>query len=96
MPSTTVASDGARPLGEFQTIVQQNEGIFGPLLALSSQGANNIITLEIGPRPAQRAQLELIGAGSAPTKPGQDLVCVGNVLVSALPVRVAAYRAHGS
>ena len=96
MVSTIVASDGARPLGELQTIVQQNEGIFGPLLALSSHGVNNFMTFAIGQRPAQRAELELIGAGNAPPKPDHDLVCVGDVMVNARPVRVAAYRAHGS
>lgn len=95
MASRTVASDGSLPLGQFETIVQQQEGIFGPLLALSSLGAQNLITLTVGPRPEHRARLEIIAAEPAPAKPGHDLICTGDVFVLGQPVLIAAYRAAG-
>jgi hypothetical protein len=95
MTSSTVASDGGLSLDQFQTVVQQNEGIFGPLLALSSQGSNNIITLEVGQSPEQRVQLEIIAGTPAPDKPEHEIVCTGNVLVGGSPVVVAAYRRSG-
>lgn len=39
MASGTVASDGSKSLDFLQTVVQQREEIFGPLIALDSNGS---------------------------------------------------------
>lgn len=93
MPSKTVGSPGSLTLAQFQTVIQQQEGIYGPLIALGSQDRDNLITLEITPAaPHHRAELETIGVGNPPQKQGYTLVCTGNVFVENQPVIVAAYR----
>ena len=52
MPSTTETTDGNQSLPEFQTVVQQQEEIFGPLTALVMQGSDNTMTFDIGTMPA--------------------------------------------
>ena len=95
MPSKTVATSGSQSLAEFQTVVTQQEGIFGPLKALGKEGENNTITLEIGPSPANRVVLEEYKGEAPPTKSGYDLVCTGNCLVKGQPAKIAAHRLAG-
>ncbi|MBI3799357.1 MAG: hypothetical protein HY268_20625 [Deltaproteobacteria bacterium] len=93
MASTkTVATSGNQKLAEFQTVVQQQEGIFGPLKEFGRDGQNNTITLEIGPKPANRALLEIYDSPPPPTKSGHLLVCTSECLVEGQEKKVAAYR----
>jgi len=92
MAETTVGTPGSQSLADFQTVVQQQEGILGPLTALGKEGSNNTITLEIGPSPANRALLETFQGGQPPEKAGHTLICSGDCLVNGQPAKVAAYR----
>ena len=92
MTTEKVGSSGSRPLAKFEIVVQQNEGIFGPLVSLSSQGTDNVIELEIGNKPQNRAVLATFIGDSAPEKSGHTLVCKGDCLVDGNPAKVAAYR----
>ncbi|MBI2998136.1 MAG: hypothetical protein HYY46_06725 [Deltaproteobacteria bacterium] len=92
MRSKTVATPGSQSLAEFQTVVQQQEGIFGPLTALGKKDQNNTITLQIGPGPGNRAVLETYKGNNPPEKGGFDLICAGDCLVEGQPAKVAAYR----
>lgn len=92
MASETVATAASLSLFELQTIVQQQEEIFGPLIALGSQGQGNLITLEIGTTPSNRAQLEISVGEPPPQKPGHKVVCTGSVFVNSNSVNVTAYR----
>ncbi|MGH7831236.1 MAG: hypothetical protein ACREP8_13785, partial [Candidatus Binatia bacterium] len=82
----------SQSLDLFQTVVQQQEGIFGPLIGLGKEGQNNTITLEIGDAPANRAVIETYEGAEPPNKAGHDLICKGNCLVQGQPAKVAAYR----
>ena len=92
MPTQTVESDGNRPLAEFQTVVQQQEGIFGPLKELGHEGSNNTITLEVGDAPEKRAVLSTFEGAEPPDKADHSLICNGDCLVNGVPAKVAAYR----
>jgi hypothetical protein len=87
------ACDGNQPLSYLQTVVQQEEGIYGPLSGLMAQAPNNVMTLQIGASPAvgKRAVLEVY-SGHPPQKDGHVLICVANCLVNAAMQSVAAYR----
>ena len=93
MATVQEPTPGSQDLPTFQTVVQQQEGIFGPLVALASQIPNNVMTFQVGPSPdtAHRATLEVF-AGHPPEKTGFILVCIGNCLVSGTAQSVAAYR----
>lgn len=88
----TVGTPGNLSLAEFQAVVQQQEGIIGPLKWLGREGQNNTITLEIGPAPNNRALLETYGGAGPPLKPGHVLICIGESLIESQPAKVAAYR----
>jgi len=92
MATKTVGTPGNQSLAEFQTVVQQQEGIFGPLKALGRQDPNNTVTLEIGDSPTKRALLEIYEGNEPPTKSGHVLICYGECLVKSQPAKVAAYR----
>ena len=88
------ACDGNQPLSYLQTVVQQEEGIYGPLAALMAQAPNNVMTLQIGasPAPGKRAVLEVY-EGHPPEKEGHVLICIASCLVNSAIQSVAAYRA---
>jgi hypothetical protein len=93
MATAQALSDGSKDLAYFQTNIQQEEGIYGPLTGLAAQAPNNVMTFTIGPSPdpAHRCVLDIftdLPAGKA----GYVLVCVGDCLVSGSTARVAAYR----
>jgi hypothetical protein len=93
MPTAQEATPGKQDLATFQTVVQQQEQIFGPLMSLSSSGDKNVMTFSIDTSPDARHQLLLATyTGHPPQKNGMALVCVGNCLVSSAPQSVAAYR----
>jgi hypothetical protein len=92
MADKTIGTPGNQSLPQFETVVQQNEGIFGPLKALGKQDKNNTITLEIGPAPGNRAILATYEGDAPPTKQGHSVVCKGDCLVDGKATKVAAYR----
>lgn len=92
MASKTVGTLGSLSLSDLQTVVQQQEGIFGPLIAMGIQNQENFITFEIGPTPRNRTELEISPGGMPSLKPGHTLVCTGVVLVKSSPVSVTAHR----
>jgi hypothetical protein len=93
MATTHATTSGANDIATFQGVVQQQEGIFGPLTNLRADGPNNVMTFEVGPSPptAKRAVLEVY-AGHPPNKVGHALICVANCMVSGALKDVAAYR----
>ena len=92
MPSKTAETDGNQSLADFQTVVQQQEEIFGPLTALGMQDSNNTMTFDIGPVPANLAVLATYAGDAPPAKDGHSLICKGDCLVNGQPAKVAAYR----
>src|SRR4051794_5865 len=90
----TQAFPGSAPLADFQTFVQQQEEIFGPLESLASLNGNNIMTFKIGQSPDNDHQIELATyeGNDPPRKAGKQVVCVGKCLVSNALRNVAAYR----
>jgi hypothetical protein len=97
--TTTVqkACDGTKPLDYLQSVIQQEEGIFGPLQSLAAQAPNNVMTLVVGPSPpaSQRAVLETYDS-HPPEKPDATLICVADCLVNGTTAKVAAYRPKAS
>ena len=91
MPET-VQADGNMTIADFQTVVQQQEGIFGPLTALGKQGSNNTITFDIGSAPANRTVLATYEGDAPPARDGHSVVCKGDCLVAGQPAKVVAYR----
>jgi hypothetical protein len=93
MASATESTPGSQDLPTFQTVVQQQEGIFGPLTALANDGVNNIMTFQVGPSPdgPHRALLATY-TDHPPPRDGYTLVCIGQCLVSSTVQQVAAYR----
>ena len=93
MPTVQEATLGSQDLPTFQTVVQQNEQILGPLMALSSSGDKNIMTFTIDTSPDLRHQITLAAyTDHPPAKPNMVLVCVGNCIVSGKAQPVAAYQ----
>lgn len=93
MATAQDATPGSQDLPTFQTVVQQQEGIFGPLSALSSSGANNVMTFQIGPSPdAPHRAILATYTDHPPAKNGYVLVCIASCLVSGATQQVAAYR----
>lgn len=91
MPET-VETPGNKSLAGFQTVVQQQEGLFGPLTALGKQGSNNTVTLDIGDAPANRAVLATYDSNTPPNRGGHGIVCTGDCLVNGQSAKVVAYR----
>ncbi len=93
MATAKEATPGSQALPTFQKEVQDNEGIFGPLLSLSSEGVNNIMTFQVGPKPdiAHRAILDTY-TDHPSQKAGYTLICTGACLVSNASQQVGAYR----
>ncbi|MCW3477344.1 hypothetical protein [Limobrevibacterium gyesilva] len=93
MATVREMTPGSQDLATFQTVVQQQEAIFGPLQGIGGEGMNNIMTFVIGPSPdAARATILVTYTGHPPAKDGFQLVAIGTCLVSGAPVQVAAYR----
>jgi len=93
MAMATESTPGTQDLPTFQTVIQQQEGIFGPLTALANDGVNNTMTFQVGPSPdsAHRSTLSVY-TDHPPQKAGFVLVCIGQCLVSSTVQQVAAYR----
>jgi hypothetical protein len=93
MATVQEATPGNQDLPTFQSVVQQQEGIFGPLTALASHSPNNVMTFDVGPSPdaAHRAVLETY-TDHPSMKDGFLLVCIGKCFVSGALQQVAAYR----
>lgn len=93
MATVREATPGTQDLSTFQTVIQQQEGIFGPLISLANEGSNNIITFQIGPSPdADHRVIIDTYIDHPPIKNGFVLVCISNCLVSGTIQSVGAYR----
>jgi hypothetical protein len=92
MAEKKIGTPGTQTLADFQTVVQENEGIFGPLAGLGNDGENSIITLTVGAKPNKRVVLEVIESENPPDKDGHQLICTGDCLVNGQSTKVAAYR----
>jgi hypothetical protein len=88
---TTVEVIGTLSLVNLQTKVQDEEGIFGPLVDLGTRGANNALWLSVGTAPA-KAVLEAYDGAAPPQKPNHTLICAGLCWVEGEPQKIAAYR----
>lgn len=93
MATANATTSGSNDIGTFQGVVQQQEGIFGPLTGLRTEGPNNVMTFDIAPSPpaGKRAMLEVY-TGHPAEKPGHILICVATCMVSGALSNVAAYR----
>ena len=93
MATVREQTSGSQSLQQLQLVVQQQEGIFGPLIALNGSGAVNVMTFQVAPSPdnAHRAILDAY-AGHPPAKSGFSLICIGNCIVGGAPQSVAVYR----
>jgi hypothetical protein len=79
MATAQEATPGSQDLVTFQTVVQQQEGIFGPLTLLSSAGDENLMTFQVGPSPDSSHRAILATYTDHPSaKVGSVLVCVGS------------------
>jgi hypothetical protein len=79
-------------LTDFETVVQQQEGIFGPLIALSSASSGNVIELQVGSKPTNRAVLKEFTGQGPDVLPDHALICTGVCLVENRRAKIAAYR----
>ncbi len=93
MATARDATPGTQNLSDFQKVIHQQEGIFGPLISLANDGSNNIMTFQIGPSPdADHRVIIDTYIDHPPLKNGFVLVCISNCLVSGSIQSVAAYR----
>ena len=92
MADREVKTDGSQSLADFQSVVQQQEGIYGPLVSLRSNQGFNFMGFDVGESPTNRAVLETFDGDNPPDKSGHSTVCSGDCLVSGNPEKVAAYR----
>jgi hypothetical protein len=76
-----------------QQIVNQQEGIFGPLQSISAQPPNNVLTLVVGPSPPADQRSVLVEfEDHPPARPGSTMICAGPCLVNSKLSSVAAFR----
>lgn len=93
MATVTEATPGTQDLPTFQTVVQQQEEIFGPLIALWSDGPRNVMEFQVGPSPDGTHRASLITySDHPPQRDGFSLICVATCLVGGALQQVAAYR----
>jgi hypothetical protein len=92
MRTRTIGTPGIQQLAAFQSVVQQQEGIFGPLIALGTWGQSNTMTMAIGPSPANRAVLEIYEGEAPLPRAGHAPICQGDCFVEGRPAKVVAYR----
>jgi hypothetical protein len=83
--------DGKRSLGELQTTVQQFEGVYGPLIALSNDGQDTILTFDTDASAPQNPCM-LVPSGSPAPGSNYTIVCEGTCIVSANKTDITAYR----
>ncbi len=93
MSTATVATQPDLTLKKLQLIVQQQEGIFGPLKQISIGNGRNVLEFEIAARPRVRAVLKVSEQDQPAPRKGFALVCHGDCFIAGKQTRVAAYRA---
>lgn len=99
MPQAQRLTPGDADLATLQAIIGDLEGIFGPLLAITtappvapaSNATMNKLTFDVADSPAKTAVLQVY-EGHPPEVAGQTLICFGNAIVSSAPAMVAVYR----
>lgn len=93
MATVREATPGNQDLQTFETVIQQQEGIFGRLVSIESESSNNIMTFQIGPSPTPDHRANLIAySDHPPKKDGFVLICIGGCLVDSKVQQIAAYR----
>ena len=95
MATTQVKVEGRKTKSELQTIIQQQEGLFGPLAKLDSANGYTIVTLTVGRSPdkGKRVVLEIFDGPHPPGKAGYKIVCSGKCLIASALTQIVAYRA---
>lgn len=93
MATAQEMTPGNQDLLAFQMVLQQQEGIFEPLISLSSSGANNVMTFQVGPSPDSQHRVILqTFVDHPPQQANVSLICVGTCFVSGVAQKIAAYR----
>ncbi|WP_176053353.1 hypothetical protein [Paraburkholderia caribensis] len=95
MATAQETTPGSQDLFTFQSVVQQQEGIFGPLvsLSISGSGTNNVMTFQVGVSPDADHRVTLQSYDIHPPQlAGTRLVCIATCLVAGKAQNVAAYR----
>lgn len=85
---------GSIDLATLQTIVQQQEGIYGPLSGLAVQGTDieMIFDIDVSPDPAFRAVLMTYSGVDVPVLPGLTLLTANLLPLDGALTYVAVYR----
>ena len=92
MASKLFRSDGSNDLTFLQTVVNQQEGIYGPLIALTSEIGQTYLVFQRGAAPNPRSVLVKIDGEPAPARPPQTVACSGLCVLGGQETWVAAYR----
>lgn len=92
MASKLFRSDGSNDLNFLQTVVNQQEGIYGPLIALTSEIGQTYLVFQRGAPPNPRSVLATITGEPAPPRPPQSAACSGLCVLEGQEKWVAAYR----
>lgn len=84
----------ALSLDQIQAILDQKEPDEGPLVQIGTDGQFSLLTFDGDLDPPQKAAtLRKLDGATPPSVSGQVLRCDGNIFVSSVLTRVAAYRA---
>ena len=94
MATATVATDPDLSLKKLQLIVQQQEGIFGPLKQFKAGVLSNILEFEVTAIPRHRAILKTSGQVEPAATKGYVLLCHGDCFIAGKKTHVAAFRAE--
>ena len=92
--STTFKIAAATSLDDINTIVVQNEGFHGPLIALDNDGTDTLITVnDTVDTPANPVHI-VAQTGAGITLPdGDTLICTGNIFIAGVLTYCSASRA---
>ena len=92
MSTKTLSIEPNHTLEEFQTTVQQQEGIWGPLLEMGNKDGENRLVMDITDSPQNRVVLEEYASDEPPEKSGYSTICNGSCYISGKIKKLAAYR----
>jgi hypothetical protein len=92
MSTAKVATQPDLSLNKLQLIVQQQEGIFGPLTHISTGEGKNVLEFEVRAKPKVRAVLKVSDQDPPVPKKGHVLVCHGDCFISGKKKHVAVFR----
>lgn len=93
MATVRETAQGNQDIAAFQLLIQQQEGIMGPLISLWSEPPLNVMTFGVGPSPdADHRTILATYTDHPPAKDGFFLFCAGSCLIDGSVQQVAAYR----